>query len=107
MVHENDNPEHVHEQIAECAALLTEVIRALVDYPDGVHIGVVTGSQAVIFEVSVEPDDIRRVIGRKGRTADAVRELLVDLGARIGRRYLLEIVEPSNRVVPPPKGPKL
>ena len=79
----------------EIAALLDLMIRALVDYPEDVLVQTLEGSQSTIFEVKVNPDDVRRVIGRKGRTADAVREILINLGSKAGRRFLLEIVEPG------------
>ena len=54
-------------QVRECARLVEDMVRALVDRPDSVAIQVVSGAQAVIFEVSVDPEDVRRIIGRKGR----------------------------------------
>jgi predicted RNA-binding protein YlqC (UPF0109 family) len=53
------------------------------------------GSSSTIFEVSVARDDVKRLVGRKGRTADAVRLLLGHLGAKVGRRYRMEILEPE------------
>lgn len=82
----------------QATAILDLLIRGLVDAPDDVEIHAVRSEQTTIFEVRVGPDDVRRVIGRRGRTADAARELLHNLGAKAGRRYHLEILEPSNRV---------
>ena len=90
-------PPLLNHDIRECRRLLEDMIRALVDKPEEVSIDLVTGRQAVIYEVSVGAEDIRRVIGRKGRTADALRELMTNLGSKAGRRFLLEIVEPQNR----------
>lgn len=86
------------KQVEDCALLIEMMIRALVDKPAAVSVQVVSGAQAVIYEVSVDAEDVRRVIGRKGRTADALRELLTNLGSKAGRRYLLEIVEPRGRM---------
>lgn len=87
-----------HESDLKAVSLLTDIIQALVDEPDAVHIHPLVSEQLTIFEVSVESEDIRRVIGRKGRTADALRHLLVSLGGKARRRYLLEILEPSAQV---------
>ena len=80
--------------IREVATLLVLLVRALVDFPDEVAVRPVVGAHAVIFEVGVHPEDVRRLIGKKGRTADALREILTNLGGKEGGRYLLEVVEP-------------
>lgn len=80
----------------ETTALLNLLIRALVDQPESVHVDSVEGGQSVIYEVKVDREDVRRVIGRRGRTAGALRELMLNLGSKNGRRYVLEIVEPDR-----------
>lgn len=97
MTQQSHSPEESQAQVKECGNLVELMIKALVDRPEAVAVQVVSGAQAVIYEVSVDPEDVRRVIGRKGRTADALRELLTNLGSKAGRRYLLEIVEPRTR----------
>lgn len=84
------------EEARENALLLDLIVRALCDHPEVVQVQTLEGSQSTIFEVRVHPEDIKRVIGKKGRTADAVREILINLGSKAGRRYLLEIVEPAG-----------
>jgi len=42
----------------------------------------------------VAPRDVKKLLGRHGKTADALRRLLTSLGTRADRRYLLEVVEP-------------
>lgn len=89
--------ETIETPVHQVRTLFENLIGALVDEPDEVNIRVVQGVQAVIYEVEVHPDDVRRIIGRKGRTADACRELLTNLGSKAGLRFLLEIVEPQER----------
>ncbi len=84
------------DPVQETASLMELMVRALVDSPEAVRVYVVSGTQAVIFEVAVDPIDVRRVIGRRGRTADALREILTNLGSKAGRRFMLEIVEPER-----------
>lgn len=83
--------------IRDVSTLLNMLIRALVDFPNDVLVRPVAGSQAVIFEVGVHAEDVRRVIGRKGRTADALREILINLGSKSRSRFLLEVIEPVER----------
>lgn len=91
-------PAQAAEADAQTAGILEVLIRGLVDHPKAVKIGTLSADQATIFEVTVGPEDVRRVIGRRGRTATAVRELLQNLGAKAGRRYHLEILEPTFRM---------
>ena len=47
----------------------------------------------IVFELTVDPDELGRVIGRQGRTAEAIRTLLEVAGARHGAYYDFEIVD--------------
>lgn len=101
--HSIDLREYVEEdldplppEIDHTLTLLRLLVQALVDNPRVTQVQAVCGSHSVIFEVQVAQDDIRRVIGRKGRTAHALRDILLNLGAKVRRRFLLEILEPSE-----------
>lgn len=89
---------------ARASALLTSLVAELVDHPQAVTVATVDGSSSTIFEVSVARDDVKRLVGRKGRTADAVRLLLGHLGTKAGRRYRLEILEPPLAATTPAVG---
>ena len=78
--------------------LLQQIVEQLVDDSSAVKVASLEGTQATIFEISVSAGDIRRVIGRRGRTADALRELLMSMGGKHARRYMLEVVEPTGRM---------
>jgi predicted RNA-binding protein YlqC (UPF0109 family) len=67
--------------------------RDLVDRPDTVEVRLVEEDDADILELTVDPDEMGRVIGRQGRTAQALRTLLGVAGARHGRSYELEILD--------------
>ncbi len=58
---------------ATARAVLDYLVRALVDDPDSVEIDAVEGRRGVSLRVSVAPGDMGRVIGKRGRTANAVR----------------------------------
>lgn len=76
---------------------LESTVRALVDAPDAVSVGAVDGDRTTILEVEVAPPDVRRIVGRKGRTADAIRSILLGIGGKAQRRFVLAISEPNER----------
>ncbi len=70
------------------------VIKKLVDKPDGVLLSQEEKeTNKVVFQLRVEKEDVGKVIGKKGRTANAVRVLLSAIAAREGKRAILEIVD--------------
>ncbi len=71
--------------------LLEYLVKALVDEPDQVQITEVEKDGALLFEVHVSPHDLGRVIGRQGRTANALR-LVARAAARNRERVLVEII---------------
>ena len=73
--------------------LLLQVIRSLVDNPEDVRIAEVVGAQTVIFEVRCHANDIGKIIGRNGRTINALRGLAEALGMRRRLKVVLEVVE--------------
>ena len=68
------------------------VARALVDEPERVSVSEVGGMHTSILELTVAKTDIGKVIGKQGRTADALRTLLSAASAKAKKRALLEIV---------------
>ncbi len=73
--------------------LIEEIAKALVDNPDEVHVNEIEGEQSTIIELRVGTSDIGKVIGRQGRTANAIRIILGAAGMTIGKRINLEIIE--------------
>ena len=71
--------------------LIAFIARTLVDEPEEVEVREVEGT----VELHVAPNDLGKVIGRRGRTAKAMRSLLAAAGGNGPRR--LDIVEPSER----------
>jgi hypothetical protein len=72
--------------------LIEHIARSLVEDPSQVKVNEIEGSNSVIFELSVAPEDMGRVIGKGGRVANAMRTLLRVAAARQGKRVTLEIV---------------
>jgi predicted RNA-binding protein YlqC (UPF0109 family) len=69
------------------------IIKNLVDNPDDVKINEVGGTQTLILELSVKKEDIGKIIGKKGKTINAIRTLLMSVASRNGVRVNLEILE--------------
>lgn len=69
------------------------VVKALASDPEAVTVRAVERDRAVTIEVHVAPQDIGRVIGRQGRTAQALRTVLQAAGEKHKRRYNLQIAE--------------
>lgn len=70
------------------------IIKRLVDKPDSVQLTQEEKeANKVVFQLKVDPEDVGKVIGRKGRTANAIRTLLSAVAAREGKRAILEIID--------------
>jgi len=74
----------------ELVAYITE---ALVDETGKVNINEIEGNQTNIIELKVAKEDIGKVIGRQGRTADAIRTILNCAAAKVNKRYILQIID--------------
>lgn len=72
--------------------LLQFVARQLVDLPDEVEVREVEGERSIILELRVAPEDMGKVIGRQGKTAQAIRTLVKAAGLRDGKRVMVEII---------------
>ncbi|MBI5274620.1 MAG: KH domain-containing protein [Chlamydiales bacterium] len=73
------------------------IVKNLVDNPDKVKINEIGGSQSLIVELSVEKSDIGKIIGKKGKTINAIRTLLMSVASRNGIRVSLEIIEDESQ----------
>lgn len=70
------------------------VVKKIVDHPEDVKVIQVDSEKTVILELSVKAGDLGKVIGKKGRTARALRTLLTAAAAEQGqKRAILEIIE--------------
>lgn len=73
--------------------LVERVARALVDDPSAVEVREVEREDGIVLEVRVAPDDLGKVIGKRGKTVQSLRTLLAAAAAKQGRSAVLEIVE--------------
>src|SRR5260370_17281404 len=72
------------------------VVKALVSHPDDVEVRRSVDDMGVLLELSVNPEDMGKVIGKAGATAKSIRTLLRVLGSRSDARVNLKIVEPEG-----------
>jgi predicted RNA-binding protein YlqC (UPF0109 family) len=73
--------------------LVESIAKALVDYPDQVHVQSVDGEQVTVLELRVNSSDVGKVIGKQGRTARSIRTILGAAGMKLRKRFTLEILE--------------
>jgi len=72
--------------------LVTYIASSIVDDPGQVQVDRIASESTVIYELSVAPGDVGRVIGKQGRTANAIRTLLRAVSGHRGKRTSLEII---------------
>jgi len=73
---------------------LEHLVRGIVDHPDEVQVHLVTNRRGRTLEVRVNPEDLGKVIGRAGRTAKALRQIMTSVG---GRGLRVDVVDTDGR----------
>jgi len=75
------------------------IVKSLVGKPEAVKVDRRIDEKGVLLELTVDPEDLGRVIGKKGSTAQSLRTLLRALGTKNDARYNLKIIDTG----PPPE----
>jgi predicted RNA-binding protein YlqC (UPF0109 family) len=70
------------------------LVRGIVDHPDDVRVDLIDNRRGRRLEVRVHPDDLGRVIGRNGRTAKALRQVVTGIG---GKGVRVDVVDVDGR----------
>ncbi|MFA9423852.1 MAG: KH domain-containing protein [Sedimentibacter sp.] len=73
--------------------LVEYIAKLLVDNPDLVTVNEVEGSQSLIIELKVAPDDMGKVIGKQGRIAKAIRTVVKAAATKENKRVIVEIIQ--------------
>ena len=73
--------------------LVEFLARSLVEDPDAVSVEEVDENGNLVLEITVADDDLGRVIGRRGRIANALRTIAKAAATRSDRRVIVEILE--------------
>ncbi len=72
------------------------IVKTLVNNPDKVVVKREIDERGVLLSLSVDPEDVGRVIGKRGATAQSIRTLLRVLGTKNGARYNLKVVNTDD-----------
>jgi uncharacterized protein len=75
-------------------AAVEHLVKGIVEHPDDVSVEERTGRRGRTLEVRVHPDDLGKVIGRGGRTANALRSVVAGVG---GRGVRVDVVDTDRR----------
>jgi predicted RNA-binding protein YlqC (UPF0109 family) len=73
--------------------LIQLIAQAMVDYPDEISVTEVVGNQTTVFELKVAKEDLGKIIGKRGRNAQAIRTIISSAAAKQKKRIVLEIIE--------------
>lgn len=73
--------------------LVEYIAKSLVDYPELVTVNEVEGSQSLIIELKVAPEDMGKVIGKQGRIAKAIRTVVKAASTKDNKRVIVEIIQ--------------
>lgn len=73
--------------------LLTQIVKQLVDNPDRVEIAVNVGATTVMFEIAAVKSDVGKILGKRGRTIEAIRTIMMSAAGKIGKRVYVEVKE--------------
>lgn len=73
--------------------LIAYIAKELVDKPEEVVVTEIEGQQTSVIELKVAKEDIGKIIGKQGRTAQAMRTILSAASTKMKKRSILEIIE--------------
>ncbi|NLY85239.1 MAG: KH domain-containing protein [Tissierellia bacterium] len=73
--------------------LVEFIAKSLVENPDEVEVNEIEGTQSVIIELKVHPDDMGKVIGKQGRIAKAIRTVVKAAAIKDNKRVVVEIIQ--------------
>lgn len=68
------------------------IAKALVDHPEDVRVNVVESDKSITYELSVNPGDVGKVIGKGGRIAKSIRTVVTSAAVKQNKRVTVEIV---------------
>jgi predicted RNA-binding protein YlqC (UPF0109 family) len=73
------------------------IVKNLVDHPDAVKITQIQGSHTIILELTADKTDVGKIVGKHGKTINAIRTLLMSVAARGGVRVNLELIDETGQ----------
>ena len=73
--------------------LVEFMVKAMVDNPDQLEVSEIAGSDTLVIELKAAKEDMGKIIGKKGRNAQAMRLILNAASAKLRKRVVLEIID--------------
>jgi predicted RNA-binding protein YlqC (UPF0109 family) len=73
--------------------LVEFIAKSLVDNPNEVTVNEIEGSQSIIIELKVAPEDMGKIIGKQGRIAKAIRTVVKAAAIKDNKRVIVEIIQ--------------
>jgi len=73
--------------------IIKYIVQELVDHPDQVEVSEIEGKEIAVLELKVAKEDIGKIIGKQGRTAQAIRTILSAVSGKAKKRTVLKIIE--------------
>jgi predicted RNA-binding protein YlqC (UPF0109 family) len=86
------------EMLSQMGQLVSVIARNLVDRPQEVYVRGLEGANTMVLELHVAKEDVGQVIGRDGRTAQAIRTLVRAVSAKLRKRTVLEIIDQQHKI---------
>jgi predicted RNA-binding protein YlqC (UPF0109 family) len=80
--------------------LVAYLVKNLVNLPDQVDVRSIESQNGLLLEIRVAPEDVGKVVGRKGNIIRSLRTLTGTIAARLGARIRLEVIQPEIQVQP-------
>ena len=71
-------------------------VKGLVDHPDAVAITELEQERTTVYELRLDPTDVGRIIGKSGRTINAIRSLMQAGSAKAGKFTRLEVIDEKD-----------
>ncbi|MBY0206163.1 KH domain-containing protein [Paenibacillus polysaccharolyticus] len=72
--------------------LVSIIAKALVDHPDDVAVRTIEKDRLVVYELTVHPDDVGKVIGKQGRIAKSLRTVVTSAAVKMDKRVTVDII---------------
>lgn len=77
----------------ELQQLVSALVKRLASEPDQVEVKESQGEKTLVFEVRVAKQDMGKIIGRKGKTIEALRTIIGALGVKKNKRCIFQLIE--------------
>ncbi|WP_168122277.1 KH domain-containing protein [Paenibacillus sp. HB172176] len=71
--------------------LILVIAKALVDHPEEVRVEVKDDERSTIYQLSVHPEDVGKIIGKQGRIAKAIRTVVTSASVKSNKRVIVDI----------------